>query len=79
MIGFSPVKIDEENDSPQGEFTDNSSSPKNRRRTLIVHAKHGSGEIQELKFNTVILAIGKKPCTNMLQLDKAGVCTQLLT
>jgi len=41
---------------------------------LLVKAKNvETGEVIEEEFNTVMLAIGRDPCTNDLNLDRAGV------
>jgi glutaredoxin len=40
---------------------------------LLVKYKNGDGEIVEETFNTVVLAVGRDPCTSDLGLDTAGV------
>ena len=40
---------------------------------LLVKFRNENGEIAEEVFNTVVLAVGRDPCTKDLNLDKAGV------
>ena len=40
---------------------------------FLVKYKNGKDQILEEKFNTVILAVGRDPCTKELGLDKVGV------
>lgn len=40
---------------------------------LLVKAKMGDGKIVQEEYNTVIFAIGRKPCTDKIGLEKVGV------
>lgn len=40
---------------------------------LLVKYKNENGEILQETYNTVLLAVGRDPCTNELNLDKVGV------
>lgn len=42
---------------------------------LLVKAKMGDGKIVQEEYNTVLFAIGRKPCTDKIGLDKVGVKT----
>jgi pyruvate/2-oxoglutarate dehydrogenase complex dihydrolipoamide dehydrogenase (E3) component len=70
MIGYTPTLIEKSEPKTDQEIN---YARRNPEKSLVVSAKHcGTGEITSLDFNTIVLAIGKKPCTHLLQLDKAG-------
>jgi len=65
MVGWSPTEIINEVDA--------SVQKHSVTRRLTVVAKHKStGERASYLFNTVVLAVGKKPCTSLLKLERAG-------